>query len=72
MIVLGALVKLRQATISFVMSVYPPGFALNLTSVHFRKYVEQIQVALKSDTYNGYLIRRPMYIYYILLNTILC
>jgi len=61
----------KIATISFVLSVCLSGFALNMTFLYFREYVEKIQVSLKSDTYSSYFTRRPMYIYYILLNTTL-
>jgi hypothetical protein len=74
---LGAFAKLRKATISFIMSVCPS--ARNYSSptgrifmkfdTYFRKYVEKIQVSLKSDKNNGYFTRIPMYIFDILLNS---
>ena len=61
---LGAFANLRKATVSFVMSVRP--FALNKSSptgrvlikldilgVFFRKFVEKIEVSLKSGKNNG-------------------
>jgi hypothetical protein len=70
--ILGAFVKLRKATISFVMpfclSVRPSVRPLkelgsHLTDFHeiwyvsiFRKYVDKIQDLLKPDKNNGYFI----------------
>jgi hypothetical protein len=63
---LGALAKLREATISVVMSVCfsacPPGtnrlpldeFSRNLILSIFRKYVEKIQILLRFEKDNGY------------------
>jgi len=46
----------KIATISFVTSVcLSDRICIILTFVYFRKYVEKIQVSLKSDTYSGYL-----------------
>ena len=59
--VLGEFVKLRKATVSFVMSVRPfvrpngtsgfplDGLSLNLIFKYFLKIVQKIQVVLKSD-----------------------
>ena len=69
---LGAKAKLRKATISFVMSVCPHGttrlplheFWLNMIfELLFRKPVEQIQVSLKSNKYNGYFTWRRFHIF---------
>ena len=59
---LGAFAKLREATISFVVSVRPHGkHGFHWTDFHeigylsiFRKSVEKFQVSLKSDENNGY------------------
>ena len=66
--------KLRKATVSFVMSVWPyvrmeqPGS--RLAGFHeiwylniFRKSVEKIQVALNSDKNDGYFIWRSKYLF---------
>ena len=67
--ILGALEKLRQATVSFVMSVslsISPSvrkeqLGFQWTDFHeiwylgiFRRFVEEIQVLFKSDKNNGY------------------
>jgi hypothetical protein len=72
--ILGAFAKLRNVTISFVMSVCPSvrmeQLGSHWTDIHeiwylcvFRKSVEDIQVSLKSDKNNGYFTWRPLYIY---------
>ena len=38
-------------------------FSWNFICDYFRKYVEEVQVSLKSDKNNGYFIRRPIFIY---------
>ena len=73
-IFLGAFAKLRQVTISFVMSVCPHGrtrlppdwFWWNLIFSLFRKSVEKIHVVLKSDKNNGYFTWRRFHIYFFL------
>jgi hypothetical protein len=73
---LGAFAKLREATISFLLSVCMSscphgttrlpldGFSLNLVFEYFfRKSVENIQGSLKSDKNIRYFTRRPVYIY---------
>jgi len=73
---LGAFSKLRKATISFAMSVRPSirmeQLGSHWTDFHeiwylniffFRKSAEKIQVLLKSDQGNGYLIGIPTHIY---------
>jgi hypothetical protein len=68
---LGALAKLRKATICFIMSVCPSAGNCSVSTVrifmnfdmrHFRKSVERIQVLLKSDKNSGYITRKHMYI----------
>jgi len=62
---LGAFVKLRRATISFVMSAYPPvrmkKFGSHMKDFHeilflriFRKTVKRNEVSLQSDKNKGY------------------
>jgi hypothetical protein len=63
---LGAVVKVRKATISYVTSVRPPARPMKQLGSHwadcneilymtiFQKSVEKIQVSLKSDKNNGY------------------
>jgi hypothetical protein len=64
MIVLGALAKLRKATISSVMSVcLSVRICMKYDICVFSKYAEKIQVSLKSDTKNTYVARRPTYMY---------
>ena len=62
---LGALANMWKATVSFVMPVHPhgitrlplDGFSWNLVlESFFRKFVEKIQVSLKSDQNNCYFI----------------
>ena len=69
---LGAFAELRNATISFVMSVRPhgraflplDGFSWNLIHDYFfRKSMEKIEVSLMPDLNNGYFTWRPMIIY---------
>ena len=71
---LGALAKLREATISFEISVRPSVFMKKLSSHWtdfyyiwylsiFRKSVEKICFLLKSDKNNGYIAWGPIYIY---------
>ena len=71
---LGALAKLRKAIISFFLclpDVRPHGitrfqygdFHEILYTCIFRKFVEKIQVSLKSDTNNGYVTWKPKYIF---------
>ena len=73
-VLLGAFVKLRKATVSFVMSVCPfvrmEQLGSHWTDFHeilflsiFRKSVEKNQVSLKSDPNNWYFTWRPMYIH---------
>jgi hypothetical protein len=73
--ILDAFAKLRKATISFAMSVRSPHPNIkNLGSQgvfineiwylsNFRKSVEEIQVSLKSDKYNGHFTWTRLYIY---------
>ena len=58
---LGALAKLRKATVSFVMSVRMEHLVSHWTDINeilylnvFRKSVEKIQLSLKSDKDNGH------------------
>jgi hypothetical protein len=82
--ILGAIAKLRKATMGFVMSLNPSirlsvrtvKLGSHWTDLHeiwylgiFRKSVEKIQVSLKSDNNNGYFTWRPRYTYNILLNS---
>ena len=70
---LRAFAKLRKVTVSFVMSVCPsvrmeeldPNWTVYeiLYLSFFRKYVQKIQVSLKSDKNNGYFRLRRFYIY---------
>ena len=71
---LGALAKLRTATITFVMSVCPcvlmEQFGFNWTSFHeilylsiFPKYAEKILLSLTPDKNNRYFAWIPMYSY---------
>jgi hypothetical protein len=71
---LDAFVKLRKATIGFVMSVRPSIRMEQLGSywtdfheiwylIIFRKHVEKIEVSLKSEHNNGYFTWRPKYIF---------
>jgi len=70
--------KLRKATISFVMSVRPPAWNFSAQTEQifmkfnifgiFPKSVQKIQVSLKCD-FTGYFAGRPMYIYDISLNS---
>jgi len=68
---LGTFTELWEVIISSVMSVHPRGitrlpldeFPWNLTPEYFPRSVEEIQVSLKSDSNNGYLTYRPIYIY---------
>ena len=74
-IFLSALAKFREATLSFVMSVCPSlrpygatrlqlvVFSWNFIWDFFRKYVQKIEVSLKSDNNNEYFTWRPMYIF---------
>ena len=78
---LGTFAKLWKATISFIMSVCPSIHMEQLgphyTNIHeiwylrvFQKFVEKIQVWLKSDKDNKDFTWRPTYIYdHILLNS---
>ena len=57
---LGAFAKLRKAAVSFVMSVRMEQLVHHWTDFHeiwylsiFRKYVEKLQVSLKSDNNSG-------------------
>ena len=66
---LGLFVSLRKATISFVMSVRAVQLGSYWTDFHeiwylsaFRKSVDRIEVALKSDKNNRYFPWRPIYI----------
>jgi len=72
---LGTSAKLRKAVASFVISVRPSvrmeKLGSHWTDFHeiwylsiFLKYVEKIQVSLKSDKNNGYFTWRPRYIFY--------
>ena len=69
---LDTFAALRKATISFVMSVRPHWTTrLPLDGFHevwylmiFRKYVEKIQVSLKSEKNNVYFTWRPIHILY--------
>jgi hypothetical protein len=69
----GAFAKLRRATVSFVMSVWPSirmeQRGSHRTDFHeiwyldiFRKSLEKVEVSLKSDKNNGYFTWRPMYV----------
>ena len=71
---LGAFVKLRKASISFVMFIFcPPAwkqFGSHWTDFHevsyfiiWRKSVEGVQFSLNTDKNNGYFTRRSAYIY---------
>jgi len=68
----GALEKLQNGTTRFFMSVCPHGttrfslygFSWKFLFDYFRKYVDKIQVSLKSDKNSGYFTRRPIYIFY--------
>jgi len=71
---LGTVTGLREATMSFVMSVCPSVRIKQLGShwTDFRelwywsifpKSVKKIQVSLKSDKNNGYITWRPMYVF---------
>jgi hypothetical protein len=77
-IILRAFPKSRKSTVSFITSVCPSvclsvrmeqlgslwkGFYDIWYKWIFRKSVEKIQVSLKSDKNNGYVIGRRMYIY---------
>ena len=58
-LLLGAFAKLQKETISFVMSVHLSAWKNSSPTRRiliklFRKSVEKIQVALKSDKNNGY------------------
>jgi hypothetical protein len=72
--IIGAFAKLREATVSFVMSVCPygstrlpvDGFWWNLIFKFFRKFVKN-QVSLKSDKNNGYAAWRLFHIFDIML-----
>ena len=76
--ILGAFAKLRKATTSHVMSVClsvrlsvcMAQLCSPWTDVHdiwylsvFRKFVEKIQVSLKSENNNWYFTQKPKYIY---------
>jgi len=76
---LGALAKLRKATVSFVvcvhLSVYPSVRTEQLDShgadfheiwflSNFRKYVEKIKVYWKCDKNNGYFTWRPICVHF--------
>jgi hypothetical protein len=70
----GAFAKLRNATISFVMSVCPSAWnnsapiGRNYMEVYigiFFENVPKIQILLKSDKDNGYFTRRPIDIFII-------
>jgi hypothetical protein len=73
---IGASVKSRKATVSFVMfvrlSVRMEQFSSHWTDFHgffsgmriFLKSVEKIQVWLNSDKYNGYITWGPIYIFW--------
>jgi len=69
----GAFAKLRRATVSFVMSVWPSvrmeQHGSHGTNFHviwylniLRKSLEKIEVSLKSDEINGYFTWRQMYV----------
>ena len=71
---LGVFAKLRKVTISFVMcallSVLMELLGSHWTDFHevlylriFRKYVEKIQVPLKSDKSKGYFTLRPVHVF---------
>jgi hypothetical protein len=71
---LGAFAKLRKATVSFLVSVYPSVLMEHLGSHWtefneiwylsiFLKSVEKIQISLKYGKNNGYFTWRPIYIY---------
>jgi hypothetical protein len=72
-IFLGVFAKLRQATISVIVSLslsVPPhgttrfrldGFSWNLMFYYYRKSVEKNQVSFKSEKNNGYLTYRAIY-----------
>ena len=73
---LGPFAKLREATISFIvsfrLSVRMEQLGSHRTDFYeiwylriFRKYFEKIQVSLKSDKNKGYFIWRPIYIFII-------
>jgi hypothetical protein len=66
---LGASAKPQRATVSFVISVCLPAWN-NSADFHkifylsiFRKSVQKIQVSLKTDKTDGYVTRRPIYLY---------
>jgi len=67
--VLGEFATMRQATVSFVMSVHLhgtnrlplDGFSWNL--ILFENLSTKLKVSLKSDTNNRHFIRRPVWIY---------
>jgi hypothetical protein len=71
-IFLGEFAKFRKANISLDMSVRLSAWKIGshlkdfreicYLSI-FRKYVEKIQVSLKSDRSNGYFTWRPMYVF---------
>ena len=75
----GAVAKLRNVTVSFIMSVstsvrplvcmeqlcsHRPDFHEILYWNIFRKYVQKIQVSLKSDKNNGHFTWRPINIFF--------
>jgi len=65
---LGYFAKLRKVTISFLMSVclsihMEQLGSLKFTFENFWKYVENVQVSLKSIKNNGYFTWRPMHVY---------
>jgi len=71
---LGAFVKFRKSTISFVMSVRLSAWNnlaatgrifVKLYTWRFFETVQKIQVSLKPDKNNGYFTRRPIYIFII-------
>ena len=74
-------IKLRKATISFVMSVrlsiHMQQLGSHWTDSNeiwypsiFRKSFEKTRVSLKSDNNNGYFTRRPMYVFFIVSRTV--
>ena len=81
---LGAFTKFQKATVTFVMSVRPSGSLRGTTGppngrifmrlyiyIHFfRKYVERIQVPLKSDKNYRFFTRRPVYIFFIISHSV--
>jgi len=71
---LDALAELRKAAISCVMSVHLLVWKISaftgriFTKFYilrfFEKYVEKVQVSLKSDEHNRYFTWRPVYIFW--------